>query len=315
MQVHHAGMRPGLERALARPRAEQKAALDELRSGLPPIDHDEEWNTAFGASSLYDAFTRLEMTRDLHAANRALIRAHLDGIEGDFVAIEIGGGNGCLWQGLLGPEDRGRLLLVDPVEAAHDEVRGRLPAAVRLESRLTTIEESCDLPDADIVVVSLTLHHVAGRDRHERARHGLAGIGKLEVLSAVANALRARGGLAIVNEADVYCDIGLPPGDPVLANNVIDSYLRRTARAVLVEIDGSDVDPELRRRWLAIVRRWCLDQLEVIDRPLAERDVFELTVVQWLELFAAARLRVIARRFTDRHCLFHQYVLAPEAVT
>lgn len=301
-----------LERAvlswMSVPRTQQREALEGLLRDLPAPASDEEWNTRFGPQSLYDAWSRTTVARGVYQANRALLRPLLDQRPG-WRAVEIGGGNGRLWRDLLRPDDQGELVLVDPTESAHESVAAVLPPGVKLVSVRAPVQEST-LPQADAVVCSLTLHHVAGLDTEHRAAHGLAGPGKLEVLQAIRAAIRPRSGLALLNEADVYCEIDLPPGDPILADRIMDSYVRRTGLSLVDDLRAAQVDDwGLHQRWRAILWRWCLGQLEVVDKPLAERDVYELTVPRWLELLARAELRVEHHGFTDPYGLFCQYVL------
>jgi hypothetical protein len=301
-----------LEKVLALPRAEQFAAVNRLRRTLPDF-LGEEWNTEFGSDSLYAAWSRFSIMLDLYAANTRCIREHLEAVSGSWRILEVGGGNGEVWSHALRDDDVGEFVLVDPVPQVHDVIASRLPKGVELDRRIGLLQEVTPLPDVDLIVCSLTLHHVPGRDAADLAAHDLPGTGKLEGLRAMGEALRARGGIGILNEADIYCDIALEPGSPVLANNMLDSYVRRTARALLRDIEErDDVDETFKRRWLTMARRWCLDQMDMVDKPLPERDVYELDVVHWLELLEAAGLEVLSHGFTDRILLFHQYVFRPQ---
>ena len=247
--------------------------------------------------------------QNLYRANRTVIDGRLQGLEHDWRILEIGGGNGRLWERALPAASRGAFVLIDPVSHVHDLVASHLPEKVVLESRIALAQDALNLPETDIALCSLTLHHVAGKDRLERLRHGLTGPGKLEVLTAIGDALRRRNGIGILNEADIFCDLGLAPGSEALVNNLMDSYVRRTARALLDEIAmREDADLDLKRRWLTIIRLWCMDQLAMADKPIADRDVYELDVARWLSLLDEAGLRVISHGFTDPYYLFHQYV-------
>jgi SAM-dependent methyltransferase len=300
-----------LEEVLSLPRAEQFEELRRLRASLPEPG-GEDWNTEFGSGSLYEAWSQFSTMLDLYQANTHWIRRRLKEAEEPWRIIEIGGGNGALWDHALQDDDEGELVLVDPVPETHDVVASRLPPGVSLTRSVGLLQEVTPLPDADLVVCSLTLHHVPGRDTVDLAAHGLTGTGKLEALQAMGDALRPRAGIGILNEADIYCDIELEPGSEVLANNLLDSYVRRNARALLREIEErDDAEDDLKQRWLTIVCRWCLDQMDMVDKPLAERDVYELDVVHWLELLDQAGLEVMAHEFTDRVLLFHQYVFGP----
>lgn len=293
-----------LEAILALPRGEQPAAIAALRAETPPPS-GEAWNTAFGADSLYDAWSQSEVAGALYPANAALLAR----LKGGARVIELGGGDGRLWR-MIPADFQGELVLIDPNPEAHRAVAAALPAGVRLRSQVTTAEKA-DWPEADAVVASLVLHHIAGLSAPHRAAHGLAGPGKREVLRAIAGALEARGGFAVVCEADVDCEIDLAPGDPVLVDRLIDSYVRRAAASLISDLRREGAPEALRARWEGIARRWCVDQIEAASVPLAARDVYELSVPRWRDLFAAAGFSVESSRFTDRFGLFHQYVLRP----
>lgn len=299
-------MRAAIDALLALPRAEQPDAVRALLERWPRAA-DEPWNTAFGADSLYHAFTRTTAARGVHAANRAALAPRL---RPGFRVIEVGGGDGALWEGLLGPEHRGTIVVVDPHPEGADGVRRAAPAGVEVE-HLRAPVQAASLPDADAAVASLVLHHIAGADAAQRAAVGLDGAGKLEALRALRDAVAPRDGRVLINEADVYCDLGLAPGDPLLLERLTDSYVRRWGRSLLDDLDTC-ADPALAARWRAMLRDWALGQVHTAGHAAwADRDVYELDVVSWLGLFARAGLRVEARGFTDRWMLFHRYLLAP----
>ncbi len=301
LRVHHA-----LNTMLALPRAEQPAAVAALCTELPSAE-DEPWNTAFGPDSLYHAFTRCSVARDLHAANRAALRPRLDARPG-FRVIEVGGGNGALWDGLLRPDDHGEIIVVDPHPDGADGMRRIAPSGVAVHHIQAPVEQAV-LPPADGVVCSLVLHHIAGADQAQRARVGLTGNGKLEALQRLRAAIVERDGWMVLNEADVYCDLGLAPGDPLLIERLLDSYVRRCAVAIAEDL-RTDADAPLKARWLQILRDWSLAQVQLAgNASYAARDVYELDVVSWLALLERAGLAVESRRFTDPWLLFHQYVL------
>jgi len=294
---------------LALPRADQPAAVRVLHARLPH-PAAEPWNTAFGPDSLYQAFTETTIARGLHAANRAALRPLLDARGAGFCVVEVGGGAGTLWEGLLRQDDRGEIVVVDPHPDGAAGVRRAAPPGVTVRHLVTTVQEAA-LPEADAVVCSLVLHHVAGADAAARAAVGLAGTGKVEALVAFRAAVAPRAGRVLLNEADIYCDIGLPPRDPLLYDRLTDSYVRRFALALVDDL-ATARDDALRARWAAILRDWSLGQVELAgSASYAERDVYELDVPAWLALVARAGLRVERRGFTDRWMLFHQYVLAP----
>ena len=281
------------------PRADQPAAAMRLHASLSGAA--EAWNSAFAPGSLFDAFSQSTVAGGVYEANRAVLGPILrDG----FRVVEIGGGNGRLWRGLISSGVEGEIVVVDPHPEGSAGVRSEVPESVAVRHICAPAQEA-DLPDSDVVIASLVLHHVAGTDRAHRRGHGLSGNGKRELLVACANAAPR----VIVNEADIYCDLDLPPGDALLRERLCDSYVRRFAVSLADDIAGSD-DPDLRARWTAVVRDWSLGQLSVADVPVGQRDVYELDVSSWLRLLDSAGLRVESRQFTDRYLLFHQYVCA-----
>lgn len=303
-----------LQQVLDLPRQEQPGAVKRLSEDFAERAPAEEWNTLFGPGSLFDAWTSSELLGGLYQANLRTLTRAVTAAPG-WRVVEAGGGDGRLWSLLrdsgVDLQPGGELVLVDPSPQVHIQVARCLPEGVRLRS-LECLVQDATLPTAELVICSLTLHHVAGRSASERARHGLIGPGKLEVLQAFAESVRPAGGAILLNEADVHCEIDLPSGDPILVDRMIDSYLRRCARALLGEhLRLHDTpDPHARRaRLLAIIHRWCVDQVQLAYAPLADRDVYELDVSRWLELFPAAGLHVESRDFTDRFGLFCRYEL------
>ncbi|MCB9778024.1 MAG: class I SAM-dependent methyltransferase [Alphaproteobacteria bacterium] len=304
---------PGLHAVLALPRADQPEALRDLRRALQAAGAPtpEAWNSRFGTGSLFDAWTRSSLVEGLHRANGEVLREVLPR-DRPFRLLEIGGGDGRLWERVLPEDAEGVLTMVDPVPEVADQVRARLPRGVSLDFRPGRAEALApgSLPDVDAVVCSLTLHHVAGRDMAERRVHGLLGPGKAEVLRSLAAA--AKGGLILVNEADVHCEIDLPPGDPVLEERMLDSYVRRCALALLDDVAvRADADDDLRGRWERVVLHWCIEQLDLAAVPLPDRDVYELDAPRWRALFRRADLSLVREVPTDRYGLFRQYLLRP----
>ena len=275
---------------LALPRQLQPDAVERLRlrlgSGAP-----EQWNTRFGPGSLFEAWTQTTVARGVYEANRPLLPR-------SGRVVEVGGGDGRLWSS-VGFE--GELVLFDPVPEVHEVVASQVP---RLVSRVEPV--ALDIPRCELVVCSMTLHHVAGRSEEERLRHGLSGPGKIEILRAMAQSADR----VILNEANVHCELDLAPGDPVLRDNLLDSYVRRCGHALLDQIEA-DPDSPFVARWRHVLHRWCLDQVSLAEVPRQERDVYELDVARWEECFEAAGLRRVTRRFTDDYGLFVQYVLEP----
>src|SRR5262245_58622044 len=188
------------------PRGRQYDALRALRQKAQPSDQ-EKWNAAFDAASLYEAWTRLPLARGVYAFNRPVIGDAIRDRDG-WRIVEIGGGNGALWEGFFTGMPSGTLTLIDPNDNAHTAVAARLPDHVDLRS-IVGQAEAADIPACDVLVCSLTLHHVAGLDATQRRTFGLDGDGKLEILRRCLVAIRERGGIAILNEADCYHEIDL----------------------------------------------------------------------------------------------------------
>lgn len=292
------------------PHAQQYPALRELlaRRDAAPA---EEWNTTFGAASLYEALTQLPDPQRVYQANRAEVRAALHG-RSDWHIVEVGGGNGALWRNFFGDGEHGEFTLIDPVPETHDIVASLLPAGVTFHAVIAPIEEAV-LPDADVMVCSLILHHIAGIDAEERQRHGLTGPGKRETLQRIVAALRPRRGIGIITEADTYHDIALAPGDPLLVERFIESYVHRGATMVADAIAHADTngDPTLRQRWEIILRHWFLDQVEKAFVPIAERDVYELDAPRWIQALRDAGAEARSSRYVDEWQILVQYVFAP----
>lgn len=293
-------------RLLDLPAAEQVpealALLAEAPEALP-----EAWNSRFAEGSLFDAWTRTTIATAAHTAlaEAAAPCLALDG----FHAVEIGAGNGRLWRQVLRPDARGTLTVIDPVAEAIEQVAAVVPPGVQVVGIQAGVE-SARLPEAELVVCSMTLHHLAGLDAGHRADHGLRGPGKGEVLAAIRDAIRPRGGRALLLEADIDCEIDLAPGAPELRDRIFDSYVRRCARSIVEADLTRPVAPDLLARWEALLRHWFLGQLVVADLPLPQRDVYELTVDRWLALLERVGLDVRDHRFTDPWSLFHLYVLS-----
>lgn len=302
-----------LRELLQRPRSEHVGAVRALLADLPEPEVNEAWNTAFGPGSLFEAWTRTSVASGVYAANQAVIRPWLDGRKG-WVAVEIGAGNGELWARTLRSDDVGTLMAIDPSAEALRVLGSRLPEGVTLDARVGRVEDVGALPDADLVVCALTLHHLAGRDAEERARHGLTGPGKTEVLERVARSLTGRGGRLVLSEADIHCEVDLASGSAILRERLLDSYVRRCAVSILDDLfkaEGRLVETDLSNRWRHIARHWCLEQVGMAEVPVAERDVYELDVGRWLEVLDRAGLEVLSQRCSDDYGLFHQYVARP----
>ena len=297
-----------LEAALALPRQAQPDALRQLSAQIE-VGELEEWNSRFGTDTLFDAWTGNHLLRRLYQTNAQSLQRVL---ASDWTAIEVGGGDGRLWRHLVDIEP-GHLWVVDPSPEVHERLLAVLPPQIRLHSIVAPIEQALsDLPAAEAIICSLTLHHVAGADAAQRHASGLSGVGKLEILHALREAISDKDGLILINEADIHCDLEIDSGSPLLTDRLIDSYVRRTARALCREIQSLEQngDPDQRRqRLLALVKYWCLDQIDMALKPIEDRDVYELDVARWLALFKRADLSVQDHHFTDEWLLFHRYVL------
>lgn len=84
--------------------------------------------------------------------------------------------------------------------------------------------------------------------------------------------------------------------------------MRRAARAVAHAIDSAPTDFTLTEAWEAILRHWCIEQVDYAFRSREERDVYELDVTSWVRLLAEAGAADITHRYTDRWNLFVQYL-------
>ncbi len=297
-----------LQMLLTLPRAQQFEALKRLREVAGQNSAGEEWNSVFGTQSVYEAWTQLPLMQHVYTANRAILRPLLEQ-RSPWHIVEIGGGNGALWQGFFSAQERGVLTLIDPNPEVHATVAAVLPAGIELHSHVARVE-NVELPDADGVVCSLMLHHIAGRDRDQRNIFQMAGPGKREILQRCVQAVRTRRGLCLLNEADVYNEIDLEPSDPVLIEHFIDVYVRRAAMAVATALEQNAIDISLKQRWEIILRHWCLDQVNLAFVSREERDVYELDVAQWLRLLRQAGAQVLSHTYTDEWYLFHQYVFS-----
>jgi hypothetical protein len=145
-------------------------------------------------------------------------------------------------------------------------------------------------------------------DAEQRQRYGLRGPGKLELLLRFVAALRARRGLCLLDEANIYTEIDLAPEDPLLVDNLIETYVNRAGMAVAAELEQEGLDANLRVRLEAILLRWCIDQAErAACATLPERDVYELDAASWRALLEGAGAKIHGSRFTDPWHIFMQW--------
>ena len=296
---------------LTKPRAQQLALFSRLGEELASFTSAEEWNTSFDIDSLYEAMTRLSIVRNIYRETRLRIRDHLGKLETPWHVVELGAGNGAVWRDFMTEGLPGRLTVVDPVESVHSTVSAILPDCVEYQAITDKVEDCLPLPECDVVLISLMLHHVAGRSAADKQRVGLHGPGKLEILKAVRESVASTNGIVVVNEGDVYADIDLAPGDCSLVNNFIDGYVRRFALSILDDIEERKPDEVLRNRWLTLMKKWSFEQVDQGRKPWGERDVYELDVARWMKLFNDSGFRVEQHGYLDEYLLFHQYVLRP----
>ena len=299
-------MENAIKELLTLPRGRQPEFLQKLLHDLPVPTAKEEWNTRFGPGSLFEAWTSSSLANSIYRSNADVIRHHLSS-RPEWRILEIGAGDGRLWMDILDEHSVGDLHVIDPAEEVHEQIAKIAPSGVRLHSQRLPAQDA-EWMDVDLVVCSLTLHHVAGADEEERRRNKLLGPGKLAILRNIAKSLSKHNGIGILNEADVYCDLGLPQGDPILVDRLLDSYVRRCALALVHDLEQERANEDTMQRWRAIIRYWCLEQVALAQAPVADRDVYELDVPRWLQLLQSAGLRVLSHQFTDDYGLFHQYI-------
>lgn len=289
------------------PRGKQSAYLKTALEALPEPEAKEEWNTRFGPGSLFEAWTASSVASAIYESNARVLRDHLKDRK-DWRILEIGGGDGRLWSRVFDDDSKGELHVIDPAPEVHEQMIRVTPEGVSLHSQVALAQDASFL-DVDLVVCSLTLHHVPGADQEECVEHGVSGPGKLFILKKMKESISARKGLAVLNEADIYCDIGLAPSDEILIDRLLDSYVRRCGLCLLHDIEGSSGSADMKDRWRAITRHWCLEQVAMGHMSLEDRDVYELDVPRWLGLIKRAGFEVESHQFTDDYGLFHQYLL------
>ena len=118
-----------IERLLALPKPAQVPEALALLARLEPV-HQEEWNSRFGPDSLFEAWTRTSIARGVHARLAEAIQPVVR--EPGFTIVEVGAGNGRTWSACWNGDERGTLVVVDPVPEAIDQVADGLPPGVRL---------------------------------------------------------------------------------------------------------------------------------------------------------------------------------------
>jgi len=297
-----------LNKVIALPQRHQRDALRILgRSFSPNIS--EEWNTQFNQDSLYEAWSQILPMRNLYEVNRNIINKKLEEIS-DFTIVEIGGGNGALWRNLLNKNSKGNFILIDPVEDSHNSVAQNIPDSVNFTSIKSRIQDLENIPSADIIVCSLVLHHIPGADKAENLKYGIESQGKADIISRLLEGIRKKDGILILNESDVYTDIKMPAKSHFLFHRLIDSYVRRCAKSISFMMEFEEISDDLYKKLEHIIIKWCINQVEIAcNASLTERDVYELDMIHWLELFENVGANVISHKISDEWHLFHQYIL------
>ena len=123
------------EQFLTLPCAQQFEALRRLREVAGQNSSPAEWNSVFGTQSVYEAGTQLPLMQHIYGANRAILRPLLEQ-RSPWHLVEIGGGNGALWQGFFHAQERGVLTLIDPNPEVHATVAAVLPSGIELHSHI-----------------------------------------------------------------------------------------------------------------------------------------------------------------------------------
>lgn len=199
------------------------------------------------------------------------------------------------------------LWVIDPVPEAIEEVRKRVPVGVVVHGVVGRVQE-VEIPPCDLLVCSMTLHHLAGLDAEQRLSYDMLGPGKREVLERFGRAL-GTSGVGFLLEADVGCDLEYAPGDPVLLDHIFDSYMRRCGRSILSDALQTPHEDQ-RARWSGLLRYWFLEQLKVARLPRSQRDVYELEVEDWLWLISESKLRIRSHGPADSIGLFVLYTFS-----
>ena len=296
-----------LDQIVTLPYALQQEALKKFRKKFK-LKVSEQWNTTFGKDSLYQAWTFIEPMIQLYNANREVIRDFIKNLK-EWTIVEIGGGNGTLWQNFFSGHSKGEFILIDPVKDSHDTVIKHFPDTVSFTSIIQPVEQVI-IPHADVIVCSLMLHHIPGFNTDHNKCLGINSVGKSEIIKRFLQSIRCRNGICIINESDIYTDIDLAPHDPVLIHRLIDSYIKRAGKSVAMKIDDPAVPITVRKKLELVMIHWLIDQVEIAGQsPLSKRDIYELDTIHWLELFQRVGANIINHGFTDKWHLFHQYII------
>ena len=252
----------------------------QIRSGHTPghADHEHDGNdheqghghTAHGKGHVHGGhggFTYTNRPRDIHRTDDPAVNALFDLISADSTVLDVGGGAGRFALPLAT-----RAKHVTVVESS-DEAVGMLNerAAEAGLSNITIVREqweTAEVPDADLVLCSLVLHHVPGADvfvekLQEKATDRVAVLEMMEAPSALEVPFYGRvyGAvpigmpgvpelLGLLWSMGIYPDVAmLPPETPVLGRNrdEITAQLRR-------RLDAEEGTPAESRLLAALIR-------------------------------------------------------------
>jgi hypothetical protein len=297
-----------LNKIITLPQRHQRDAIRVLSRNFKQIIN-ENWNTLFGPESLYEAWSNILPMRNLYEVNRNVISKIISEKQ-NFTILEIGGGTGALWKNFFTSKHNGNYILIDPVEDSHIAVSKVIPENIPFFSLKKGIQQIETLPNADIIICSLMLHHIPGIEYHENIKYGIESLGKGDILKKMLQSIKENDGIIILNESDVYTDIKLPPKSHLLYHRLIDSYVRRAAKSIAFMMETEDIQDELYLKLEQIILSWSLDQIEIVgNADLDKRDVYELDTIHWQELFDKIGAEIVNHKVTDEWHLFHQYIL------
>jgi len=289
------------------PQGHQRDAVRKLRATFPE-NIGEEWNSEFGKDSLYEAWSQILPMQNIYGLNKMTINKHIKDLT-NFTILEVGGGNGALWRNFFNENHKGNFILVDSNENAHKAVKETLPKSINFESVNKNIQDT-EIPEADIIVCSLALHHVPGITLYENKKYGVESFGKQDIIEKFLKSIRPKNGILILNESDIYTDIKLKPRTPFLYQKLVDSYIRRACKAIIYTMEAEGTSEDLYQKLEKVIIKWSLEQIERAgNASLQERDVYELDAIHWLDLFENAKAEIVSHKNSDEWNLFHQYIL------
>lgn len=286
-----------LPTVMALPRAQQWSTLQKIRLSVMNKKSEntsdnnkaggaEEWNTNFSSTSLYEALSKLTFMQQIYKVNRQAIYEALKGRQ-NWHIVEIGGGNGEIWREFEWPTSSGSFTLIDINQNSQPQVSRYIPQHVKFNSIISPVEEA-DIPEADIILCSLCIHHIPGLSQEQREEYGFSGPGKLEVLEKFIKALKPRKGICILAECDNYSEIDLDPGNPILIDNILDEYVRRAGMAIVIDNISKEISCHNIQLMIKILEHWMIDEVQKAFVSVQERDIYELDVAHWLLLIEQA---------------------------